>query len=337
MTELYSTLYSTPDRVILAAWCSICLLAGVIGNILTLTTSRSLIPTGDVDRFTTTILRNLAISDLMYLFTRILPSLCSHLLGGWKLGESVCTFEGSIYIIPVLAGMAFISCLSMVKVFVCMLPLRANHLTTNTARAVSIVIWVQAAIPSFIAFFGGVKVNVNKEVETICEISVSSPLGRIVGIIHNVQIWIPSLLILPCNLALWFLAHKHTKNHNLSSKKAITTILSISFLFILSWIPTVLEEGWRVFTKDPHIPLWFNKAHINFYFISSFGNPLLYALINRRYREKIKDALQLHSRSVEGRRRTGSPKRSRRPWSWSKNSKHDRSSVSMQKCINNSI
>ena len=290
MSELYSSLYSTPDRILLSVWCLFCVLAGVIGNILTLTTSLLLNPTSDVDRFTTTILRNLAVSDLLYVLTRVLPSLISHLLGGWALGATVCTIEGYVYLVPVLAGMALILCLSVVKVFVCLMPLRAHSITSKTAVVSSTVIWIQAIVPNIVALFGGVKVEVNSEIEIICEMAVdkSKPLEYTIGIIHNIQIWIPSLLILPCDVALWYLAHRHTRSHNLSGKKAITTILSISILFLVSWIPTVIEEAWRVFGGHHHqIPLWFNKVHINFYFISSFGNPILYALINKRYREEI--------------------------------------------------
>ena len=338
MSELYSTLYTTPDRILLSLWCTVCVLAGLIGNTLTLTTSLLLIPTSDVDRFTTTILRNLAVSDLLYVFTRVLPSLCSHLLGGWSLGDRVCTVEGFIYLVPLLASQGLILCLSVVKVFVCLVPLRVHSITSKTAWAASAVIWVQAVLPILISAIAGIEVGVNNEIETICEMKInqSSQLEYTLGIIKNVQIWIPALLILPCNILLWNLAHRHTRNHNLSSKKAITTILSVSILFVISWIPTVVEEAWRLFFQDTGIPLWFNKAHINIYFISSFGNPLLYALINRRYRDEIMKKIQVPrqiSSRVFGQRRpwSGSPKPSH---SLSKASKDDfQSGVSTMKSI----
>ena len=291
MSELYHSLYSLSDRVILSIWCIFCIISGLIGNALTIFSSVLISSRSGVDHFTSTILRNLAVSDLLYIFSRVLPALISHLAGGWALGGVVCRVEALFYLVPVLAGMGFIFSLTCVKVIVCSYPLRAvGYLNSSCFRQWLVaIIWVQAAVPNIIAAATGVQVEINTEIETVCEmvVSQSTPVGYAINIVQNIQMWVPSSLIIPCNVVLWIIAWRYNSSHQSSQRKAVTTVLSISLLFFIAWIPTVVEQAWRVFGDDPYIPLWFNKAHINVFFISVFGNPLLYALNNRRFRASL--------------------------------------------------
>ena len=138
--------------------------------------------------------RNLAASDLLYLATRVLPSLISHLAGGWVLGSTLCTIEGYIYLIPVLVSMALILCLSLVKVTVCFLPLRAHKFTRQSARVLAAGIWIESTLPFIVAAGAGIQVTVNQEIETICEVMIDpdDPLEYTLGVIKNIQIWVPA-------------------------------------------------------------------------------------------------------------------------------------------------
>ena len=290
MTELYKSIYSTADRVSLILWTGFCCFIGVIGNALIIFTTSFFRPTTKLDKHTKIFIRQLAISDLTYLTLRICPSFVSHVFGGWILGDNFCNFEGNTYLIPVLTSMHIILCLNLFKTLACLRPFFIPKVPVRATCVLVFLSWFLSCIVPLASFCIGVEVTVNSEIETICEPilhsvnSTSFEFG--LGIVHNIQMWAPASLILPCNMMLWYLAHKHAHSHHISSHKAITTVLSISILFIVTWIPTIIEEGWRHFGDQRTIPRWFNKAHINFYFISAFGNPILYALVNRRYREE---------------------------------------------------
>ena len=309
MTELYHTQYDLSDRIFLIIWCLICLIAGSIGNGFTIFSSILVSSKTGLDHFTATLLRNLAVSDQVYIITRILPSLISHIAGGWILGDKVCYVEGLVFMLPVLVSMALVLALSCIKAVVCVFPLRTTGLFNSTffRRGLVMFIWFQAALPLIMAALTRQEVVVNQELETICELTVNrtSSVGYAINVVLNVQMWIPTVCVIPCNLILWLIARRYTRSHNLSNKKAVTTVLAISLLFVVSWMPHIIEQAWRVFDKSPHIPLWFNKVHINFYFLSVVGNPILYALINQRYRDAVSTKMTKRFCSKDGQNKVG--------------------------------
>ena len=119
------------------------------------------------------------------------------------------------------------------------------------------------------------------------------------------------------------LANNYAKAHNRSNKQAIVTILSLCFIYIFVWLPTFIEETYSLLTPRHHVhttplPLWFNKLHIYIYFAGQYfsnswnklsyikwkyksfptsatlyftgtlANPILYTLINSKFRNASK-------------------------------------------------
>ena len=101
------------------------------------------------------------------------------------------------------------------------------------------------------------------------------------------------------NISLWVFVHLYTKKSTAGrsstsrdKKLALVTTCSISALFIITWSPTVIRfimGAWPTGTPTvdgapaAYIPAWLEKIRI-IYIFGSWGNPVIYTMINARFR-----------------------------------------------------
>ena len=306
MTELYHEVYVTWERVVLAGWGMLCTVLGLSGNLLIVLTTSKFNPISQIDTCTVIFIKHLAIADILYIVTRILPATISHIAGGWVLGAVFCDIEGHIYFVALLASGNLVLAITSFKLFVLTFPLKARTLSSCAPHLITAIIWIHSSMVAFLSLVLKVPSVVNPKIETICEATLNNTvkLEYSLGVVKNVQLWIPAILNPFFTLALWFLAYKHTRimkrvNANVSTHKAVVTVLAVGLLFFVVWLPTVIEDAWRHFAPpDFEIPLVLNKAHITIYWITTFCNPIFYVLINRRYRDAAKKHLSTNTSTV---------------------------------------
>ena len=83
------------------------------------------------------------------------------------------------------------------------------------------------------------------------------------------------------------------KNYSANSRinyKALIVILSLSGLFMLSWVPGFLMH-WFIFIKPRFISQTFILFAINAISLNTFGNPFLYTLTNQRFGRYVRSLL----------------------------------------------
>ena len=303
MTELYHEVYATWERVVLAGWGMLCTVLGLSGNLLIVLTTSKFNPISQIDTCTVIFIKHLSIADILYIVTRILPATISHIAGGWVLGAIFCDIEGHIYFVPALASVNLVLAITTFKLFVLKFPLKARTFSSCAAHIITATIWIHSSVVAFLVLALKVPSVVNPKIETICETILNNTvkLEYSLGVVKNVQLWIPAILNPFFTIALWFLAYKHARimkrvNADVSTHKAVITVLAVGLLFFVLWLPAVIEEAWRHFAPPGvEIPLALNKAHITIYWITTFCNPIFYVLINRRYRDAAKKHLSTNN------------------------------------------
>ena len=81
------------------------------------------------------------------------------------------------------------------------------------------------------------------------------------------------------------------------------TVAAVSGLFVISWLPSILVIFLGVAGISSTDLIWLDKLQINFYFLSVFGNPVLYSLVHKGFgnfaRSKFSIILRRCQNSVE--------------------------------------
>ena len=118
-----------------------------------------------------------------------------------------------------------------------------------------------------------------------CEITPSSTTGinyLLTGMV--LYFIIPSLLIPASNIAILVIATIKSKDRALPSRRALLTISLVAWTFVLSVTPTNTRV-WLVFlAPTTPQPPWFPIMCLEFLFMNSILNPIIYTLTNRTFR-----------------------------------------------------
>ena len=138
-----------------------------------------------------------------------------------------------------------------------------------------------------------------------CTFVFPESVGNLLSIILTTHI--PFIGITSTNIALWFYTqtlknriprlsveqrhkrlpvrqnYKRRMSRRRNKSKALITTSSITTLFVLSWIPTVIRFTMSSIIGEKNIPNWIEKLRY-LYFLGAYGNPVIYTLINKSFR-----------------------------------------------------
>jgi len=297
------------EAVLLAGYSSLIAILGLLGNTAIILATCSY-KSFHLDSITLQFVRHLAITDICYIVLRVLPNICSHLGGGWVLGEVVCEVTGTLYLPAISTNMLLLLVTSLHRYYRCVDPVGTRaRLNRTRADILILVTWCLPLCYTLLSELFKKAILYNPNIG-LCDYTYSSNLTLLKEVVKLFQLILPGLGIILVNLLLWAAARRFSRRMNVATRQANLTVMLISSSFVLCWSPTFIEEIWRVvWTRG--LPTWFDTGHVYVFFLSVILNPLTYCLTNKAFATFMRNTIL---RLVGARVRLGnrSPARSRR-------------------------
>lgn len=285
-TQYYDTVcHSKPEHYLLLAYVLFSAIFGLIGNslVFTATLYRKAF-TGD--DFSIVFVRNLAIADILYILLQVIPDITARISSHkWVLGDVTCYISAHFVYMTGIANMSFILTISLYRLLTCTFPLRFRIVTSKKrVNLIAAAVWVYSVIPSliYLSFQGKVRYDT---ANTDCTLSFDKK-DLVDMVIGPIFIIIPFIGIIVFNITLLVLALRSAQKMGTRGNKAFLTISAVSGLFVISWLPFIIRKILTVLV-DSNI-IWLKKTDIMFFQLSTFGNPVIYTLVNARFRNFLK-------------------------------------------------
>ena len=225
------------------------------------------------------LVENIAIADLGYTLTVILPTIISSAADSWVLGHFLCKFCALFQFVFGTANVLMICALNVCKLSCLLWPMRARIQTRFTGYVLVGFLWLATFI------YPIQLVALNRELvynNYLYRCMSGSRIGTVWEYLELINIgilvFIPLLTIIITSL--WLLAFVHKVGG--LSKQGLIVILSVSFVFILSYCPLLMYNMCYLFT-NPEVS--FFKFGIFMVYISSASNPFLYILTSRSFKD----------------------------------------------------
>ncbi|XP_063678902.1 rhodopsin, GQ-coupled-like [Bolinopsis microptera] len=261
---------------------------GFIGNTLvTIATMYRKAFSGD--NISIVFVRNLAIADLLYILIQVVPDIAVRLNSHqWILGPTCCFISAHAVYIPGAANMAFIFSISLYRLLSCKFPFQFREtITIQQANVFSIVVWAWSVVPSVLYLCHNTQA-VFQPLTSDCEV-VFQRKGLVNLVIAGPYVVVPFLGLITCNIWLYCIARKSAARLGKSARQALVTIGAVSVLFTVSWLPYIARKIVMIVTKkDLNWPM---RPDIMFYELSIFGNPIIYTVVNERFKVFLKNQL----------------------------------------------
>ena len=184
--------------------------------------------------------------------------------------------------------MAFIFSISLYRLLSCKFPFRFREtITIRQANVFSIVVWAWSVIPSVVYLCHETRA-VFQPLTSDCDVEFERK-GLVNLIIAGPYVIIPFGGLILCNIWLYCIARKSAARLGKSCRQALVTIGAVSVLFIISWVPYITRKIAVMITKkELNWPL---RPDILFYELSIFGNPIIYTIVNERFKVFLKNQL----------------------------------------------
>uniref|UniRef100_A0A8D0E791 Lysophosphatidic acid receptor 6 n=1 Tax=Salvator merianae TaxID=96440 RepID=A0A8D0E791_SALMN len=200
-----------------------------------------------VQNETTTYMLNLAISDLLFVFT--LPFRIYYFASkDWPFGDTLCKISVMLFYINMYGSIFFLTSISIDRFLAIVYPFRSKTIRTKrNAKIACIAIWVTViggSIPA--SFFQSTNARVSTEglthnscFENFSEATWKTYLSRIVIFIEIVGFFIPLILNVTCStMVLRTLNRPFTLSRNKLSKKKVLRMIFVHLLiFCFCFVP----------------------------------------------------------------------------------------------------
>lgn len=244
-------------------------------------------------RLVDTYVINLAIADLIFIFSLPLWGASAAHCHQWNFGNELCKLSSYIIAVNKYSNIFFLTCMSIDRYLTIVKQLDFKHVRTqNYSMKISVVVWVTSmllAIPS--AYFR----QLHQLNATYCKEDSTSHFYRGFSLIVICPTFVlPIVVILFCYCSIL----NRLRDHYVHSKKLLQRrenswkiILAIVSGFVLSWLPfnifkaidlclqfKEVDPSWRVVvTRGLAIASCLA-------FINSCMNPIIYAFLDRNFR-----------------------------------------------------
>eukprot|EP00116_Pleurobrachia_bachei_P003229 sb/3463491/ len=336
---------------------------GLLGNILVIVATFNRHGTFRLDQATIILLRHLAISDVIFLFTYPFNINITYLVGEWVFGETFCIMTGYLVTVPTVANINIILAISIHRYVRCRYPMSMPRLTPLRSNILCAAIWTVSC--GFFAYIlaSGYSVSFSPNLAA-CSFDYPQTTGNLIMIICVTDV--PFLAIVTLNILLlmhvqkitrkttkrkkarnnskqhvggrggvtggskWETATKAAVAQNTkrgsedigpeedreNSKKrrslvqgsiakvtitisavrrmtktfsastlnpGLITTVSVVTLFATAWAPTVVRFNYSAVKGDQAVPVWLEQLRY-FYFLASWGNPVMYVAMNAGFK-----------------------------------------------------
>ena len=297
------SLSSSDDiRNLMLAWTAIAILLDIGGNLLVLWMCCRRESRIKLDKTSIIIIRNLSVADLGYsiYMTAVLSNISAR---RDLLDERWCAlflYSGYCF---VSVDVYLLCCLNINKLATLRYPLRAKFRSARFGRAIVIIVWLSSV------FFNATKAAILLATKSVSltyqsltyqcvPLYSSHPVGWSVVVMTTVIMVIIPLI---ATVITTFLLFRHVHRVKGLQKQAITTLLLVSIVFTVSYLPYAFTAiTVSVLADQVSFPRWihgFYQFSQNLININYAANPLIYFATIRSFREVI------FERAVDIRRR----------------------------------
>ena len=269
-----------PSKAESIVWCSVLVLASaliVIGNIPTIVL---FVGNKRLRKKSLFLVINMAVADLMLGAV----SLPFYIYRIGEVGYHLWTASMDIYLesfsviadnVPTVASLVSATSISCERFYALYRPFKHRSLTKQTYLIIILMLWTISTLDTalyFLSFYLRFLEHYNYYWLTLGSISIAIMCG--------------------CNIAIWRKFRRGTvpgtqhQNRDLQNKRLTTTLLFVSILALLSWLPYIISNT-LVFLTDLNIPQRYLVA-INFVnYSSAFINPIIYAFRIPEFRQAL--------------------------------------------------
>ena len=269
-----------PSKAESIVWCSVFVLASaliVIGNIPTIVL---FVGNKRLRKKSLFLVINMAVADLMLGAV----SLPFYIYRIGEVGYHLWTASMDIYLasisviadnVPTVASLVSATSISCERFYALYRPFKHRSLTKRTYLILILMLWTISTLDTalfFLSFHLRFLEHYNYYWLTLASISIAIMCG--------------------CNIAIWRKFRRGTvpgtqhQNRDLQNKRLTTTLLFVSILALLSWLPYIISNT-LLFLTDLNIPLRYLVA-INFVnYSSAFINPIIYAFRIPEFRQAL--------------------------------------------------
>ncbi|XP_034534449.1 C-C chemokine receptor type 9a [Notolabrus celidotus] len=183
-------------------------------------------------------LLNLAVADLLFLVT--LPLWAAEALHGWRFSLALCKVNSALYKVNLFSGMLLLTCISVDRYVVIVLPTKAQNSRGERRRCSLLVclgVWSVAlllAVPDLVYAH-----ITDVDSQQYCRNVFPSHLGRSVKILLlslqvSMGFFLPFIVMFFCYSVIFI---KLLKTRNFQKHKAIRVILAVVVAFVVSQLP----------------------------------------------------------------------------------------------------
>jgi hypothetical protein len=291
-------------RLLLILYCLVMFFTGIGANIF-VTYSTTNYRSIRFDRWGLILTRNLSIADGLYTIFVIFPVLINNLGKKWVFGDVSCHMSAGFRIILMLASTNFLTGVSLHRLLQGLNPLRDYITLTRNSVGVSLLVWVYSSLVSIRLFsYDTFKVTFDAEIAYCTFHGYRRSCENF--IFTSVMLTIPFCIIILSHLVLYVISKRQldrSKRIRKQSMKApalalagkirerrsirrtVTTLGSLAGLLLVSWLPYILQHLLPLYgDRWKH----FRRAVMYLYFLNTAGNPILYTLVNRDFKNYAK-------------------------------------------------
>ena len=231
-------------------------------------------------------MQNIAIADLGYTITVILPTVITSAADGWILGNVSCIACAYLQFLFGIANIVMVCSLSVCKLAALLCPMRIRFQTKTTGHILVGILWIVALIYPLQLIFLKRDLPYNSYLYRCMTDSREDTMWEYLELINaGIFITIPLLVILVT--AIWSSAFVH-KVAGLN-RQGLLIVLSVSFVFVMSWCPLLVYNFAYIFTS-PSIA--FYQVGVFIVFISSASNPFLYFFTSKKFGDFVKSRIR---------------------------------------------
>lgn len=253
-----------------------------------------------MDYATVHMIQQLAAADLIFILTYLVPMMVTHMAHGWVLGRTMCVITGMFCSIPVLANINFILAVSIHRYMRCKFPLDITWLNKRKRiRCLCLGLWIYSCLFILYVCLSKAKVSFKPKLAG-CQFNFSTSIWNFIVVLLTTVV--PFILILAINIGLWLFVRnivkktRTTARVDCSDKKnkchpkcknnhqALIITTCITAFFIVCWFPTVIRFVLSAVIGEENIPNFLEKGRY-VYFIGTYGNPILYTMISKKFRK----------------------------------------------------
>ena len=201
------------------------------------------------------------------------------------LGKAFCYLSAHAVYIPGAANIAFIFSISLFRLLSCQYPLRfRDSVSIGQANVFSVVVWVWSFVPVIVYLIHRPTVQFQL-LSSDCGL-IFEKKNLVNAIVAGPYVIIPFIGLIVCNIMLFYIASKSAARIGRSVRQASITIGAVSGLFVISWLPYIIRQLLMIKTNSELN--WPFRPDILFYELSIFGNPIIYTIVNKRFKNFLK-------------------------------------------------